>query len=64
MPSRKLWGARAIGAAIERTEKQVFYLHAAGHLKSIRKIGDELVADLDLLLREVAGQPASDEEVA
>ena len=51
--SRVVWGATAIGKVIDRTPKQVYYLVEKKRLKSIRKVGDLLVADDEQLLREI-----------
>jgi hypothetical protein len=64
--SRKLWGAEAIGAAIDRSPKQTYYLLNKGLIRSARRIGTQWVADEDDLRREfsVAGQQASEREDA
>jgi hypothetical protein len=48
----KLWGAKAIGAAIDRTPKQTYYLLNKGLIRSARRVGDQWVADKDDLQRE------------
>ena len=52
---RLIWGAAEIGKLIERDAKFVSYQQAAGHLKSLRKVGRLIVADPDALLQEIAG---------
>lgn len=51
---RLIWGAAEIGKAIGRSEKQVYHLHNKGLLTSIRKVGQQLVADADALQLEIA----------
>jgi hypothetical protein len=51
------WGAKAIGAIINRTERQVNHLLVNGHIKSARKVGGLYVANVDALRREFGGQP-------
>jgi hypothetical protein len=46
------WGAAAIGAVINRTPKQTYYLLNKGLIRSAQKIGDQWVADEDDLKRE------------
>jgi hypothetical protein len=50
--SEKLWGAKAIGAAIDRNQKQTFYLLNKGLIRSARRVGEQWVADKDDLQRE------------
>jgi hypothetical protein len=50
--SEKLWGAKAIGAVIDRNQKQTFYLLNKGLIRCARRIGDQWVADRDDLQRE------------
>jgi hypothetical protein len=38
-PLRILWGAKAIGEAIGRTERQTFYLLEAGAITAAYKVG-------------------------
>jgi hypothetical protein len=47
-----LWGARSIGAAIDRNPKQTFYLLSKGLIRSAKRVGEQWVADKDELLRE------------
>jgi hypothetical protein len=56
--SRKIWGAEAIGAAINRNPKQTYYLLNKGLIRSAQRIGTQWVADEDDLQREfsIAGQ--------
>jgi hypothetical protein len=49
-----VWGARAIGEVIGRSEKQVSYL-LERRLLPVRKVGKQWVADRDALL--AIGQP-------
>jgi hypothetical protein len=51
------WGARAIGAVINRTERQTNHLLIKGHIKSARKVGGVYAADVGALRREFGGQP-------
>ena len=50
--SRKLWGAAAIGAAINRNPKQTYHLLNKGLIRSARRIGERWVVDEDELQRE------------
>jgi hypothetical protein len=50
--SEKLWGAEAIGAAINRKPKQTYYLLRKGLIRSARRVGEQWVADHDDLQRE------------
>ena len=57
--SEKLWGAEAIGAAINRKPKQTYYLLRKGLIRSARRVGEQWVVDKDDLQREfsAAGVP-------
>jgi hypothetical protein len=55
-PVELAWGARAIGAVINRTERQVSHLLIRGHIKSARKLGGVYVANVGALMREFGGQ--------
>ena len=48
-----LWGAAAIGSAINRTEKQTFYLLSRGLIRSAKRVGKTWCADADELQREL-----------
>jgi hypothetical protein len=50
--SKFVWGARAIGKVIDRSERQVHYLLASGTLKSAQKKGGRWVANRPALIRE------------
>ena len=60
--SRKLWGAQAIGAAINRTPKQTFYLLNKGLIRSAQRIGTQWVADADDLHCEFSARSAYQDE--
>jgi hypothetical protein len=47
-----LWGAAAIGKAIDRNGRQVHHLLTTGQIKSARKIGGIWFANRSALLRE------------
>lgn len=47
------WGAEKIAPAIGRTERQVYNLVATGQLKSVKRVGNRLVASRGALLREL-----------
>jgi hypothetical protein len=55
----KLWGAKPIGAAIDRTPKQTYYLLNKGLIRSARRVGDQWVADKDDLQREFSAAGVS-----
>jgi hypothetical protein len=48
-----LWGAAAIGEAINRTPRQAHYLLSSGELKSAKKLNGRWVASRASLLREL-----------
>ena len=48
-----LWGAEKIAPAIGRTQRQLYHLVATGRLKSVKRIGNRLVASRGALLREL-----------
>jgi hypothetical protein len=48
-----LWGAEKIAPAIGRTQRQLYHLVATGRLKSVKRIGNRLVASRSALLREL-----------
>jgi hypothetical protein len=50
--NKVLWGAEAIGAAINRSPKQTYYLLNKGLIRSAQRIGTQWVADEDDLQRE------------
>jgi hypothetical protein len=50
--SQVLWGAEAIGAAINRSPKQTYYLLRKNLIRSARRIGTQWVADKADLQRE------------
>ena len=50
--SKFVWGARAIGKVIGRSERQVHHLLASGTLKSAQKKGGRWVANWASLIRE------------
>jgi hypothetical protein len=50
--SEKLWGAEAIGAAINRNPKQTYHLVKKGLIRSARRVGERWVVDKDDLQRE------------
>lgn len=56
--SRKLWGAEAIGAAINRNPKQTYHLLSKGLIRSAKRIGERWVADEDDLQREFSAAGA------
>jgi hypothetical protein len=60
--SQKLWGAKAIGAAIDRTPKQTFYLLNKGLIRSARRVGEQWVADHDDLQREFSARELLDQQ--
>jgi len=47
--SEKLWGAEAIGAAINRNPKQTYHLLNKGLIRSARRVGERWVVDKDFL---------------
>lgn len=55
--SRPVWGARAIGKEIGRTERQVFHMLEKGLLPA-RKVGDVWVADANALHALIKGEAA------
>jgi len=59
--SEKLWGAKAIGAATDRNQKQTFYLLNKGLIRSARRVGDQWVVDKDDLQREFSAAGATPE---
>jgi hypothetical protein len=54
--SEKLWGAAAIGAAIDRKPKQTYYLLNKGLIRSARRVGEQWVVDKDDLQREFSAR--------
>jgi hypothetical protein len=54
--SEKLWGAAAIGAAINRNPRQVYYLLESGLIRSAKRVGERWVVDKDDLQREFGAQ--------
>ena len=54
-PVELAWGARAIGAVIGRSERQVNHLLIKGRIKSACKVGGLYVANVDALRREFGG---------
>ena len=48
-----LWGAEKIAPAIGRTQRELYHLVATGQLKSVKRIGNRLVASRGALLREL-----------
>jgi hypothetical protein len=50
-----LWGAAAIGAEINRTERQTVHLLSTGKIKCAKKIGGFWVASRDKLRQEFGG---------
>ena len=60
--SEKLWGAKAIGAAIDRNQKQTFYLLNKGLIRSARRVGEQWVVDKDDLQREFSAREMLDEQ--
>jgi hypothetical protein len=59
--SEKLWGAEAIGAAINRKPKQTYYLLRKGLIRSARRVGEQWVADHDDLQREFSAAGAGEQ---
>jgi len=59
--SEKLWGAEAIGAAINRNPKQTYYLSRKGLIRSARRVGEQWVVDKDDLQREFSAAGATPE---
>ena len=57
--SQKLWGAKVIGAAIDRTPKQTYYLLNKGLIRSARRVGDQWVVDKDDLQHEFSAAGAA-----
>ena len=56
----KLWGAKPIGAAIDRTPKQTYYLlNKAIDPLVLGRVGDQWVADKDDLQREFSAAGVS-----
>jgi hypothetical protein len=54
-PCRKrelLWGAEKIGEYLNLKPRQVHHLAHIGAIKSLKKVGSKLVADVDALDRE------------
>jgi hypothetical protein len=56
--SEKLWGAEAIGAAINRNPKQTYHLLSKGLIRSAKRIGKRWVVDKDDLQREFSAAGA------
>ena len=54
-PDRPLWGARAIGAEIDRTERQAFYMLESGHLPGT-KVGKTWVSTPRKLRERITGE--------
>lgn len=53
-----LWGARSIGEAINRNERQAYHLLESGKIPCARKVGDKWVARRRSLLRFFGGEAA------
>jgi hypothetical protein len=60
----KLWGAKAIGAPINRTPKQTYYLLSKGLIRSAKRVGEQWVVDKDDLQREFSASPENGEQAA
>jgi hypothetical protein len=56
--SEKLWGAEAIGAAINRNPKQTYHLLSKGLIRSAKRVGKRWVVDKDDLQREFSAAGA------
>ncbi|TPN45303.1 DNA-binding protein [Mesorhizobium sp. B1-1-9] len=54
---RPVWGAKAIGHEIGRTERQAYHMLEAGLLPA-RKVGDKWVADANQLHALIKGEAA------
>jgi hypothetical protein len=54
--TNQLWGAKAIGRVINRTERQTNHLLAKGAIKSAHKVLGQWTANADRLVREFAGE--------
>jgi hypothetical protein len=51
-----LWGAQEIAAFIRRTEREVYYLHEAGHFgDAVRKVGASIVGSRKALRKHLLG---------
>jgi hypothetical protein len=60
-----IWGSRAIGREIDRSERQTFYLIERGHLKCVKKVGGIYVAQRGALRREMSAvEQRQDEAVS
>jgi hypothetical protein len=58
--SEKLWGAEAIGAAINRNSKQTYHLLRKGLIRSAMRVGERWVVDKDDLQREFSAREMLD----
>ena len=52
---RLVWGAKDIGAVINRDQRPTFYLLEAGRIEGARKIGSRWAASLRSLRKMVTG---------
>jgi hypothetical protein len=53
---KKIWGAKSIGAEINRDYQQTFYLLERGLIRCAKKVGRQWVADEDELQREFGAE--------
>jgi hypothetical protein len=59
MPEGYAWGCEEIGRVLRRNPRQTHFLAASGKFKSIRKIGNQWVANVAALQAEMDGEVAS-----
>jgi hypothetical protein len=60
----KLWGAAAIGAAIDRSPSQTHRLLITGKIKCARRVGRRWMADSDELDLEFTATPRLSDDAA
>ena len=53
-----VWGAKAIGQSINRSERQAWYLLKKGKIHGARKVGKKWVACASVLLRPFTSEAA------
>jgi hypothetical protein len=56
-PLRLLWGAKAIAAKLNCSEREIFYMVEAGTLP-VERVGRRLVANEEVLERRFGSKPA------
>jgi hypothetical protein len=59
-----IWGARAIGAIINRTERQTHYLLEQGLIQAARKVGEQWTASEVGLRRQFCADDAEQDDAA